>query len=166
VGVASVVEELLVEELLVEELLVEELLVEELLVEPTHPHILLTTNGSPSCLHSFSVSRFGQRSYLTWSAVDKETDIFAPPTKGGPAAQRIARKYPLFQRAHPVPLELRGGECLYLPSGWAHKVLTHQPSLMVSLWRLKRPAVMGGANDGTLSPFPGVFYGPTDNLLG
>lgn len=49
------------------------------------------------------------------------------------------------------------GECLYIPAGWGHKVITHEPTFAISYWWLKKPKALAGV--------PSRFYDESGNLI-
>lgn len=87
--------------------------------------------------------------YLTWSLVDHVGNIESPDLD----------TFPLFaQIAHlGIETELRAGECIYLPAGWAHKVRTRTPTLMIQYWWKKKPKAFQG--------LPSIFYNRSGDMI-
>ena len=62
-------------------------------------------------------------SKVKWVAVDAES-----------AADREDSRYPLLHNVKPITVEVKAGECLYLPAMWYHKVKSRGVSISVNYW--------------------------------
>eukprot|EP00945_MAST-04E_sp_MAST-4E-sp1_P004269 g4269.t1 len=69
-------------------------------------------------------------------AVELEKDSFTPWITVDPllTSDELGQKYPLYKFAHPVEVNLKKGETLYLPALWFHHVSQTGKTIAVNYW--------------------------------
>jgi len=112
------------------------------------PRLWLGPKGATTPLHkditdNFSYQLFGNKRWVVFPVRDfmslymKEVDREKFPdfsTSSVDIRKPDLVKFPLFSKAVPLEFEVKAGQVLYLPAGWAHFVENVSASLMINCW--------------------------------
>lgn len=110
------------------------------------PFVWLGSKGCTTQLHkdgskNFAIHLFGLKRWTLFPPRDAknlylervlEDSDFA--TSSVDMSNLDLDSFPLFNNAQSVTVDLKAGEVLYLPEGWAHHVENLKPTLMVNYW--------------------------------